>query len=49
MADKKNLPPQPKPLKEGEVMPGQKKDKEWLREREAAPVPEPVEIKKEEK
>lgn len=34
--------PQPQPLKEGEVLPGVRKDKNWQQEREPAPAAEPI-------
>lgn len=40
--EKPGTVPQPEPLKEGEVLPGVKKDKDWEAEREPAPAAEPL-------
>lgn len=40
--EKPGTVPQPEPLKEGEVLPGIRKDKGWAAEREPAPAAEPL-------
>ena len=40
--EKPGTVPQPQPLKEGEELPGVRKDKNWEAEREPAPEAEPL-------